>query len=143
MTTELMKYDGYRYMLYQRFNYGWRNSLSKEETEALEAGKKLFQAANFDYWATDAGRVERVNDFLSRSVSGYSTYFFRDRPRAIIGELVRVIQSGEVVIVRAHLPAIDCGLLGSFPKYPEPKERVFLSEAASRWNSPPTATKTE
>jgi len=71
-----MKYEGYRYLLYRRFDYGWRNSLSEEETEALEAGKELFQAANFDHWATDAGRVERVNEFLARSVSGYSTYFF-------------------------------------------------------------------
>ena len=136
MTTELMKYEGYRYLLYRRFDYGWRNSLSEEETEALEAGKELFQAANFDHWATDAGRVERVNEFLARSVSGYSTYFFRDRPRAIIGELVRAIQSGEVVIVRAHLAALDNGLLGPFPKTPEPKEREYLSEAARRWNSP-------
>lgn len=131
-----MKYEGYRYLLYRRFDYGWRNSLSEEETEALEAGKELFQAANFDHWATDAGRVERVNEFLARSVSGYSTYFFRDRPRAIIGELVRAIQSGEVVIVRAHLAALDNGLLGPFPKTPEPKEREYLSEAARRWNSP-------
>jgi hypothetical protein len=70
MTTELMQYNGYRYLLYKREDYGWLSKRSEEEQDALDAGKALFRRANLYHWADQSALVARVQTFLEKTVFG-------------------------------------------------------------------------
>ena len=101
MTTELMRYGRYRYLLYKKWDYA-RNTRTKEQQEALEAGKALFRAANIEHWASQPELVERVQKFLIDSFPSYRPSPYGESPKNIIDALCRELRSGEVVIVRAE-----------------------------------------
>jgi len=100
MTTELMRYEGHRFLLYRRCDYA-PHGRTKEQQEALEAGQALFKAANFEHWANQPELVERVQDFLVNSVSSYRPSPYGDRPRDVINALCWEVRNGAAVIVRA------------------------------------------
>ena len=101
MTTELMRYGRYRYLLYKKWDYA-RNTRTKEQQEALNAGKALFKAANIEHWASQPELVERVQKFLIDSFPSYRPSPYGESPKNIIEALCRELRSGDVVIVRAE-----------------------------------------
>ena len=101
MTTELMRYGRYRFLLYKKWDYA-RNMRTKEQQEALDAGKALFRAANIEHWASQPDLVERVQKFLIDSFPAYRPSPYGESPKNIIEALCRELRSGDVVIVRAE-----------------------------------------
>jgi hypothetical protein len=101
MTTELMRYGRYRFLLYKKWDYA-RNMRTKEQQEALDAGKALFRAANIEHWASQPELVERVQKFLIDSFPSYRPSPYGESPKNIIDALCRELRSGDVVIVRAE-----------------------------------------
>ncbi|MGX7000608.1 hypothetical protein [Caballeronia sp. KNU42] len=101
MTTELMRYGRYRYLLYKKWDYA-RNTRTKEQQEALDAGKALFKAANIEHWASQPELVERVQKFLIDSFPAYRPSPYGESPKNIIDALCQELRSGDVVIVRAE-----------------------------------------
>lgn len=69
MGTELVRYRGYRYMLRLRrdFDPGWPSWKADGQHEAIEKGRKMFDAAYLDVWERNAELVLRVQAFLSKS----------------------------------------------------------------------------
>ncbi|SAL55539.1 hypothetical protein AWB64_06138 [Caballeronia sordidicola] len=100
MTTELMRYEGHRFLLYKKWDYA-PNGRTPEQTKALEAGKALFKAANFEHWASQPELVARVQKFLVESVPSYRASPYGDRPGDIIKALCWEVRNEAVVIVRA------------------------------------------
>jgi len=101
MTTELMRYGRYRYLLYKKWDYA-RNTRTKEQQEALDAGKALFRAANIEHRASQPELVERVQKFLIDSLPSYRPSPYGESPKNIIEALCRELRSGDMVIVRAE-----------------------------------------
>ena len=101
MTTELMRYGRYRYLLYKKWDYA-RNSRTKEQREALDAGKELFKAANIEHWASQPELVERVQIFLIDSFPAYRPSPYGESPKSIIEALCWEVRNDTVVIVRAE-----------------------------------------
>jgi hypothetical protein len=101
MTAELMRYGRYRFLLYKKWDYA-RNMRTKEQQEALDAGKALFKAANIEHWASQPDLVERVQKFLIDSFPAYRPSRYGESPKNIIDALCRELRSGDVVIVRAE-----------------------------------------
>ena len=101
MTTELMRYGRYRYLLYKKWDYA-RNTRTKEQQEALDAGKALFRAANIEHWASQPELVERVQKFLIDSFPAYRPSPYGESPKNIIDALCQELRNGDVVIVRAE-----------------------------------------
>ena len=101
MTIELMRYGRYRYLLYKKWDYA-RNTRTKEQQEALDAGKELFRAANIEHWASQPELVERVQEFLIKSLPAYRPSPYGESPKNIIDALCRELRNGDVVIVRAE-----------------------------------------
>ncbi|MGX6999981.1 hypothetical protein [Caballeronia sp. KNU42] len=101
MTIELMRYGRYRYLLYKKWDYA-RNTRTKEQQEALDAGKALFRAANIEHWASQPELVERVQKFLIGSFPAYRPSPYGESPKNIIEALCQELRSGDVVIVRAE-----------------------------------------
>ncbi|WP_162916037.1 hypothetical protein [Burkholderia sp. PAMC 26561] len=100
MTTELMRYEGHRFMLYKRWDYA-PHGRTKEQQEALDAGQALFKAANFEHWASQPALVERIQTFLVRAVPSYRPSPYGDRPRDVINALCWEVRNGAALIVRA------------------------------------------
>ena len=96
-----MRYGRYRYLLYKKWDYA-RNMRTKEQREALDAGKELFRAANIEHWASQPELVERVQTFLIDSFPAYRPSPYGESPKNIIDALCRELRSGDVVIVRAE-----------------------------------------
>src|SRR5471032_1357037 len=101
MTTELMRYGRYRFLLYKKWDYA-RNMRTKEQQEALDAGKALFNAANIEHWASQPELVERAQKFLIDSFPSYRPSPYGESPKNIIDALCRALRNGDVVIVRAE-----------------------------------------
>jgi hypothetical protein len=101
MTTELMRYGRYRFLLYKKWDYA-RNTRTDEQQEALDAGKALFKAANIEHWASQPELVERVQKFLIDSFPAYRPSPYGESPKNIIDALCRELRNGDVVIVRAE-----------------------------------------
>ncbi|WP_438391592.1 hypothetical protein [Caballeronia sp. DA-9] len=100
MTTELMRYEGHRFLLYKKWDYA-PNGRTKEQTEALEAGKALFKAANFEHWASQPELVKRIQTFLVDSFPSYRSNPCGDRPGDIIKTFCWEVRNEAAVIVRA------------------------------------------
>jgi len=96
-----MRYGRYRYLLYKKWDYA-RNMRTKEQQEALDAGKALFRAANIEHWASQPELVERVQKFLIDSFPSYRPSPYGESPKNIIEALCRELRNGDVVIVRAE-----------------------------------------
>ena len=96
-----MRYGRYRFLLYKKWDYA-RNMRTKEQQEALDAGKELFRAANIEHWASQPELVERVQKFLVDSFPAYRPSPYGESPKNIIDALCRELRSGDVVIVRAE-----------------------------------------
>ncbi|WP_051887790.1 hypothetical protein [Caballeronia sordidicola] len=101
MTTELMRYGRYRFLLYKKWDYA-RNMRTEKQQEALDAGKALFKAANIEHWASQPELVERVQKFLIDSFPSYRPSPYGESPKNIIDALCRELRNGDVVIVRAE-----------------------------------------
>jgi hypothetical protein len=101
MTTELMRYGRYRFLLYKKWDYA-RNMRTEEQQEALDAGKALFKAANIEHWASQPDLVERAQKFLVDSFPSYRPSSYGESPKNVIDALCRELRSGDVVIVRAE-----------------------------------------
>jgi hypothetical protein len=100
MTTELMQYQGHRFMLYKRWDYA-PHGRTKEQQEALDAGQALFKAANFEHWASQPELVECIQTFLVRAVPSYRPSPYGNRPRDVINALCWEVRNGAALIVRA------------------------------------------
>jgi hypothetical protein len=100
MTTEFMRYEGHRFLLYKRWDYA-PHGRTEEQTEALEAGKALFKAANFEHWASQPKLVERIQDFLVSSIPSYRPNPYGETPRNIVNALCWELRNGTALIVRA------------------------------------------
>jgi hypothetical protein len=100
MTTELMRYESHRFLLYKRWDYA-PHGRTKEQQEALDAGQVLFKTANFEHWATQPELVERVQNFLVNSVPSYRPSPYGNSPRDVINALCWEVRNGAAVIVRA------------------------------------------
>jgi hypothetical protein len=100
MTHELMRYGGYRYLLYKRLDFA-PNGRTKEQKEALDAGIALFKAANFHHWGTQPELVERVQKFLVSSFPSYHPSQYGERPSDVINALCWEVRNGAALIVRA------------------------------------------
>ncbi len=95
-----MRYEGHRFLLYKKWDYA-PNGRTPEQTKALEAGKALFKAANFEHWASQPELVARVQKFLVESIPSYRASPYGDRPGDIIKALCWEVRNEAVVIVRA------------------------------------------
>ncbi|MGV7244685.1 hypothetical protein [Caballeronia sp. M23-90] len=100
MTTELMRYEGHRFLLYRRWNYA-PHGRTEEQQEAIDAGQALFKAANLEHWASQPELVERIQIFLRNAVPSYCPSPFGTSPRDVIKALCWEVRNGAVVIVRA------------------------------------------
>jgi hypothetical protein len=100
MTTEFMRYEGHRFLLYKRWDYA-PHGRTEEQTEALEAGKTLFKAANFEHWASQPKLVERIQNFLVSSIPSYRPNPYGESPRNIVNALCWELRNGTALIVRA------------------------------------------
>ncbi len=100
MTYELMRYGGYRYLLYKRWDFT-PNGRTEEQKEALDAGTALFKAANFHHWGTQPDLVERVQKFLVESFPSYRPSQYGERPCDVINALCWEVRNGAALIVRA------------------------------------------
>jgi hypothetical protein len=100
MTHELMRYGGYRYLLYKRWDFA-PNGRTEEQKEALDAGAALFKAANFHHWGTQPELVERVQKFLVESFASYRPSQYGERPSDVINALCWEVRNGAALIVRA------------------------------------------
>jgi len=101
MTTELMRYGRYRFLLYKKWDYA-RNMRTAAQQEALDAGKALFKAANIEHWASQRELVERVQKFLIESVPAYRPGPYGESPSDIIKALCWEVRNDTVLIVRAE-----------------------------------------
>jgi len=67
MTTELTRYNGYRYVMHkgQRFKFS-------DDADQTKAGRAMLMNADMHIWETNAALVERVESFLRSGFSWYS-----------------------------------------------------------------------
>jgi hypothetical protein len=101
MTTELMRYDGYRFLLYKKWDYA-PHGRTEEQKEALKAGQALFKDANFEHWASQPELVERVKKFLADSFPHYRPSPTGERPSDVIRALCWEVRNEAAVIVRSE-----------------------------------------
>jgi hypothetical protein len=101
MTHELMRYGGYRYLLYKRWDFA-PHGRTEEQKEALDAGTALFKAANLHHWGTQPELVERVQKFLVESFPSYRPSQYGERPSDVINALCWEVRNGAALIVRAE-----------------------------------------
>jgi hypothetical protein len=101
MTTELMQYDGYRFLLYKKWDYA-PHGRTEEQKEALKAGQALFKDASFEHWASQPELVERVKKFLVDSFPHYRPCPTGESPSDVIRALCWEVRNEAAVIVRAE-----------------------------------------
>jgi hypothetical protein len=130
MTTESMRYEGHRFLLYKRWDYA-PNGKTEEQTEALEAGKALFEVANLEHWASQPKLVERIQNFLVSSIPSYRPNLYGESARDIVNALCWELRNDAALIVRAKPAYIAHD--GFIPaRTEEQKYRAELADCAER-----------
>jgi hypothetical protein len=91
MTTELMRYNGYRYVMRK----GQRFSCS-DDADKTKAGRAMLMSADMHLWESNAALVARVESFLR---GGFSWYLQSDKSaRDTLQTLLSYVHDGAVDI---------------------------------------------
>jgi hypothetical protein len=91
MTTELTRYNGYRYVL--RKGRGFADDAKK-----TEAGRAMLMHADMVVWESNAPLVVRVESFLLKEFSWYSRY--PKSARETLQTLLAYVRDGAVIILQ-------------------------------------------
>ena len=93
MTTELTRYNGYRYVMRkaQRFSFS-------DDADKTKAGRAMLMGADMHIWESNAALVERVESFLR---GGFSWYSQSDKSaRDTLRTLLSYVRDGAVDILQ-------------------------------------------
>jgi hypothetical protein len=89
MTTELTRYNGYRYVLQKGRNFS-------DDAEKMKAGHAMSLHADMVVWESNAALVARVESFLQ---NGFSWYSKKPKPaRETLQTLLAYVRDGAVIV---------------------------------------------
>ena len=93
MTTELTRYNGYRYVLHKRRSF-------IEDAEKMKAGRAMLMHADMVVWESNAALVARVELFLRK---GFSWYSKNPKPaRETLQTLLAYVRDGAVIVLQEN-----------------------------------------
>ncbi len=93
MTTELTRYNGYRYVLHKGRSFS-------NDAEKMKAGRAMLMHADMVVWESNAALVARVESFLQR---GFSWYSKNPKPaREILQTLLAYVRDGAVIVLQEN-----------------------------------------
>ena len=93
MTTELTRYNGYRYVLR-------KGSSFTDDAEKTKAGRAMLMHADMVVWESNAALVARVESFLQKGFSWYSRY---PKPaRETLETLLAYMRDGAVIVLEEN-----------------------------------------
>ena len=93
MTTELTRYNGYRYVLRKG------RSLT-DDADKTKAGRAMLMHADMVIWESNAALVARVESFLQRGFSWYSR--FPKPARETLQTLLAYVRDGAVIVLEEN-----------------------------------------
>ena len=93
MTTELTRYNGYRYVLRKGQSF-------TDDAEKTEAGRAMLMHADMYVWASNAALVARVESFLQKGFSRYSRN--PKSARETLQTLLAYVRDGAVVVLQEN-----------------------------------------
>lgn len=95
MTTELTRYNGYRYVMRKGQRFGF-----SDDADKIKAGRAMLIDADMPLWESNAALVARVESFLR---SGFSWYSQSDKSaRDTLKTLLSYVRDGAVDIVQEN-----------------------------------------
>ena len=120
MTTELTRYNGYRYVLRKRPRFS-------DDAKKTEAGRAMLMSADMVVWESNAALVARVELFLQK---GFSWYSRNPKPaRETLQTLLGYVRDGAVIVSEESGATTDVFGNGGFTFDPPAREE--------RRNAPP------
>ena len=109
MTTELTRYNGYRYVLHKRRSF-------IEDAEKMKAGRAMLMHADMVVWESNAALVARVELFLRK---GFSWYSKNPKPaRETLQTLLAYVRDGAVIVLQENGATTNVFENGGFPLAP-------------------------
>jgi hypothetical protein len=113
MTTELTRYNGYRYVLHKRRSF-------IEDAEKMKAGRAMLMHADMVVWELNAALVARVESFLQK---GFSWYSRNPKPaRETLQTLLAYVRDGAVTVSEENGVTTDVFENGGFTLDPPARE---------------------
>jgi hypothetical protein len=113
MTTELTRYNGYRYVLRKG------RSLT-DDAEKIKAGRAMLMHADMVVWESNAALVARVESFLQMGFSWYSKY--PKSARETLQTLLAYVRDGAVVVLQENGATTNVFENGGFMLEPPAQE---------------------
>jgi hypothetical protein len=105
MTTELTRYNGYRYVLR-------KGSSFTDDAEKTKAGRAMLMHADMVVWESNVALVARVESFLQR---GFSWYSKNPKPaRETLQTLLAYVRDGAVIVSEENGATTDVFENGGF-----------------------------
>jgi hypothetical protein len=120
MTTELTRYNGYRYVL--RMGRSFADDAGK-----TKAGRAMLMHADMVVWESNAALVARVESFLQKGFSWYSRY--PKSARETLQTLLAYVRDGAVIVLEENGATTSVFENGGFTFDPPARE--------GRRNAPP------
>jgi hypothetical protein len=113
MTTELTRYNGYRYVMHRGRSFN-------DDTEKTKAGRAMLMRADMYVWESNAALVARVESFLQK---GFSWYSKNPKPaRETLQTLLAYVRDGAVTISEESGATTDVLENGGFTLDPPARE---------------------
>jgi hypothetical protein len=105
MTTELTRYNGYRYVLHKGRSFS-------DDAEKMKAGHAMLMHADMVVWESNAALVARVESFLQK---GFSWYSKNPKPaRETLQTLLAYVRDGAVIVSQENGATTDVFENGGF-----------------------------
>jgi hypothetical protein len=113
MTTELTRYNGYRYVLR-------KGSSFTDDAEKTKAGRAMLMHADMVIWESNVALVARVESFLQR---GFSWYSKNPKPaRETLQTLLAYVRDGAVIVSEENGATTDVFENGGFTLEPPARD---------------------
>jgi hypothetical protein len=93
MTTELTRYNGYRYVLRKGPSF-------TDDAEKTKAGRAMLMHADMVLWESNTALVARVESFLLKEFSWYSR--FPKSARETLQTLLAYVRDGAVIVLEEN-----------------------------------------
>jgi hypothetical protein len=119
MTTELTRYNGYRYVLRKGRSF-------TDDAEKTKAGRAMLMHADMVVWESNAALVARVESFLQTGFSWYSKY--PKSARETLQTLLAYVRDGAVFVLQENGATTSVFENGGF---------TFDPPARDVWRDPP------
>ncbi|SAL69931.1 hypothetical protein AWB69_08279 [Caballeronia udeis] len=105
MTTELTRYNGYRYVLCKGRSF-------TDDSEKIQAGRAMLMHADMYVWESNVALVARVESFLQKGFSWYSKN--RKPARETLQTLLAYVRDGAVIVSEENGATTDIFENGGF-----------------------------